>query len=576
MLAVASLTRAAGQLGQPTNGRQLMTRRSRVPVTVFAVVLAAAIATAPLFTHALTARARTASSPGDILGAVIGLPRTSRAWGPGDTWYNTWAADGNIYATSDDGGGVKGRCRSNIVVNELTGSAPALLASPYANCMVSYGLKGSQQNYHDGRTWKTDGVIAVDGTLYVAVARQVDGHGGYPAGYQSSDDASIIKSADNGRTWSNGFGTTGDPTGAVPPRSPGGTGAESMFATAFTTPEFINYGKDDNAANTADGGNQYVYAISNDGWAYDGSYMVLGRVLRSKIGELKAADWQFYTGPVGGNGMSSADWSSQVSGATHIISAAHQLSQASVTYIPSLRRYVLTSFYFPFNPQWPRGGYTAYTIWAFYQAPHPWGPWTLFYSHPTVECYFSCDLASASPIGLYDPALVPKFEATGGLTSIVFTSGDWVDQIRPDDELYRLHEVPLAFTTTTAAQVIDDPAATYGGQWSASYDFGGYYQDTAHYSATAGAVATFSFTGSSIAWVGSKNHTHGYASVSVDGGPAVLVDTYAPAANTQQTLYQRTGLAPGPHTITITVTSRKDHAATNTYQDIDAFIVGPD
>jgi hypothetical protein len=53
------------------------------------------------------------------------------------------------------------------------------------------------------------------------------------------------------------------------------------------------------------------------------------------------------------------------------------------------------------------------------------------------------------------------------------------------------------------------------------------------------------------------------------------VDTYAPTQNTQQVLYRLSGLAPGPHTITITVTSRKDHAATNTYQDVDAFIIGP-
>jgi hypothetical protein len=539
------------------------------------VVLAAAIATASLGARALTARARTAESPGDILGAVVGLPQTSRAWGSGDTWYNTWAADGNIYATSDDGRGFNGRCHSNIALNEFTGSAPAFLASPYTNCMTSYGTQAHQQNYHDGRTWKTDGVISVDGTLYVVVARQVDGHGGYPVGYQSSDDASIIKSADNGRTWSNGFGTTGDPKGAAPPPSPGGTGAKSMFPTAFTTPEFINYGKDDNVASTADGGNRYVYAISNDGWAYDGSYMILGRVLRSQIADLRAADWQFYTGLAGGNGTSGADWSNQVSGATHIISAAHQLSQSSVTYIRGLRRYVLTSFYFPFNPEWPHSGYMAYTTWAFYQAPHPWGPWTLFYSRPAFECYFSCDQASASPIGLTDPALVPKFEAARGLTNIVFTSGDWVDQIRPGDELYRLHELPLALTTTTAAHVIDDTAATYLGRWSTNYDLGGYYQYTAHISATAGAVAMFSFTGDSIAWVGTKDDNHGYASVSVDGGTAALVDTYAPTQHTQQVLYQRNGLAPGPHTITITVTSQKDHAATNTYQDVDAFIVGP-
>lgn len=551
-----------------------MKRRSRIVTAAFPVVLAATIATAPLGANALAAGMRRASSPGDITDASAGIPRTSPTSGAGDTWYNTWAADGNIYATSDDGRGFNGKCNSNLAINEFTGSDPVSLVSPFSNCMTSYGRHGSQQNYKDGRTWKTEGVISVNGTLYVVVARQ-GGRGGYPVGYQSSDDASIVKSADDGRTWSNGFGTTRSPNGAAPPRSPRGTGAKSMFPKAFTTPQFINYGRDDNAAGTADGGSRYVYAISNDGWAYDGSYMILGRVLRSKIGNLNAADWQFFTGPAGGSGTSSADWSSAVSSATHIISAAHQLSQGSVTYIPGLHRYVLTSFYYPFNALWPGSGYTAYTTWAFYQAPHPWGPWTLFYSRPTVECYVSCDQASAIPIGLYDPALVPKFVAAGGLTNIVFSSGDWINQIRPDDELYRLHEIPLALSTTTAAQVIDDTAGTYGGRWTANYDFGSYYHYTIHDSATAGASVSFTFTGDSIAWVGGKNRTHGHARVSVDGGPAVLVDTYAPTLKKQQMLYQRLGLAPGMHTITITVTSQKDPAATNTYQDVDAFIVGP-
>jgi hypothetical protein len=549
-----------------------MKRRPRaVIVAVPATLVAAAIAMVSLGDHAPAAGARRASSPGDITGASVGIPQTWPASGPGDTWYNTWAADGNIYATSNDGRGFNGRCNSNLAVNELTGSDPASLASPYANCMRSYGHHADHQNYKDRRTWKAESIISVAGTLYLVVARQ-GGDDGYPGGYQSAHDASIIKSADDGRTWSNGFGTTNDPKGAAPPVSPSGTGAQSMFPNAFTTPEFINYGRDDNVASTADGGDQYVYAISNDGWAYDGSYLILGRVLRSQIGDLNAAEWQFYTGPPGGQGMSSANWSSDVSGATHIISAAHQLSQSSVTYIPGLRRYVLTSFYYPFNSEWPD---SAHTTWAFYQAPHPWGPWTLFYSRPTVECYFSCDQASASPIGLYNPALVSKFVAMGGLTSIVFSSGDWLTQTRPNDELYRLHEFPLAFSTTIATKVIDDTAATYGGRWSTSYHFGASYDYTNHSSATAGASVTYSFTGDSIAWVGAKDSTHGYASVRVDDGPAVLVDTYAPTRETQHVLYKRSGLAPGTHTITITVTSQEDPAATNTFQEVDAFIVGP-
>src|SRR5260370_8720475 len=170
-----------------------MKKRSRIVIAAFPVALAAAIAMAPPGANAFTARARTASSPGDITGASVGIPQTSPTSGAGDTWYNTWAADGNIYATSDDGRGFKGTCNSNIVVNELTGSDPVSLASPYANCMTSYGHHATQQTYNDQRTWKTDGVISVDGTLYVVVARQ-GGPGGYPAGYQPSHTATTIQS----------------------------------------------------------------------------------------------------------------------------------------------------------------------------------------------------------------------------------------------------------------------------------------------------------------------------------------------------------------------------------------------
>jgi hypothetical protein len=360
-------------------------------------------------------------------GASIGSPRTWPS-AAGDTWFNTWGEDGDVYATSDDSPGFAGTCRAgNITVNELTGSSPARLTSPFVNCMTSYGAANSQQGgiYHDGRTWKTIGVISVGGTLYLAVARQDDGKGGYPAGLQPSDDASIIKSADDGRTWTNSFGASGDPGGAAPPPH-AGTGAEAMFpGRSFGTPAFIQYGKDDNPRSAADGGARYVYALSNDGFAYDGSSYILGRVSRSRIGALNAADWQFYTGPPGGNGTDPAEWSGRASHARPILTATHQLSQASVAYIPALHTYILASSYFPFVADWPAGGAAHRTMWAFYQAPHPWGPWTRFY-------------AGSSPLGFYDPAFVSKFITMGGLRLVALAAADFG---RPS--LYRLHAFPV-------------------------------------------------------------------------------------------------------------------------------------
>ena len=222
-----------------------------------------------------------------------------------------------------------------------------------------------------------------------------------------------------------------------------------MFpGTIFATPAFIQYGRDDNIASTADGGGRYVFAISNDGFAYDGSYYILGRVPRSKIGHLNAADWRFYTGPAGGDGMNPANWSGEASKATHILRAPHQLSQASVQYIRALHSYVLASSYFPFDARWPREGTGQHTIWAFYKAPHPWGPWTRFFSKPTTECYFGC--STSLSLGWYDPAFVSKFITRHGLGNVVLTAADFGASKRPNDFLYKLHAFPVTLTIRPA------------------------------------------------------------------------------------------------------------------------------
>ena len=370
---------------------------------------ALALAVAAVFTA--PAAARTAPA------VVIGSPHAYPA-APGDTWFSTWASGGQLYVTSDDSPGFGSRCRAgNLIVNELAGSSEAQLGSSFANCMTSYGAAQQQGAYHDGRTWKTVGILAVGSTLYLAVARQQDGSGGYPAGQQPSDDASIVRSTDGGHTWANSFGTTGSPGGGAPPAARGG-GAQAMFSgTSFATPAFIQYGQGSSV--TADGSGQYVYAISNNGFAYDGSWYILGRVLRSKIGDLHAADWQFYTGENG------AHWSRHVRLAAHILTAAHQLSQASVIYDPALHAYLLASSYFPFAANWPGGSTAHQSTWALWRAPHPWGPWTRFWSGPSAH-------------GFYDPAFVPSWITSGGLGLTILAAADFGQHT-----LYNLHAFPV-------------------------------------------------------------------------------------------------------------------------------------
>jgi hypothetical protein len=574
-----------------------------LPAAIWSLAAIAAVVIAPQAVHPVHpahpahARARALAAP-VITGVKVGLPyqgpaRTGRRVDSGDTWYSTWAADGNIYVTSDDTHGYHGQCasRANLAVNELTGDDPSQLASPYTNCMSSYGdggsrgqcTAGSRTCYNDGRTWKSEGIIAVGGTLYLAVTRQVDSPpGDYPRGYQPSDDTSLVKSANDGRTWSNGFGTADSPGGAAPPAlSARGTtpGARSMFPAGFTTPQFINYGRDDDAASTADGGSRYVYAVSGDGYAYDGSDMILGRVPRNKISNLKSANWQFYAGPAGGSGTSSADWVgyAQLNRATRLITAPHQLSEASVQYVPALGQYVLTSFYYPFNAQWPGQGQNASTTWSFYSAPHPWGPWQRFFSAPTELCYVTCQAEGDDALGLYDPALVSKFSTEDGLGAVLFTSGDWSDRYRPGDDLYQLHAFPLTLATATRQVVDDSVAGTYSGNWTIDGDAPGFSDETDHVSDTCAghpAAVSYRFTGTSIAWVGSTRDNHGIARVTVDGGAPTSVSTYSRTWRKEQVLYTARGLAPSPHTITIQVTCARSPRSAGTYQDVDAFIVG--
>lgn len=554
--------------------------------SVSALVVLASVAAFRMHDHA----ASRAAMPEPITGASIGVPQTYprqvALHARGDTWYDTWGSQtyhGDIFVTSDDSTGFGGKCNSNIVVGELSGGTPSSLSLAYENCMTSFGVKAAIGKYGDGRTWKSDGIISVSGTLYLVVDRQQDGRGGWPNGFQPSSNASIIKSADGGRTWSNGFGVKNAANGAAPQPVKGSTAIQATFpGSSFATPQFINYGQDDNPSSTADGGNRYVYAISNDGYAYDGSSMILGRVLRAEIGRLDGTRWQYYTGQPGGDGMNSADWSGNVNNAQPILTAAHQLSQSAVQYVPGLNQYVMTDFYYPFVRNWGnvsnRGGAASQVTWVFYEAPHPWGPWTKFFSEPTAECYVTCTAGTADQLGLYDPALVSKFISMDGLSDVIFTSGDFTagNQSRPNDPLlYMLHAFPITFETANETIVDDSTAFPVGStDWHVRYGANAYYDDTLHYSNIPGDSVTYTFTGTSISWVGAKGGNHGIAEVSIDGGTPRLVDTYNSRQLGEQVLFTANGLANAQHTITIRVTSRKDTLSSGTYQDIDAVITG--
>jgi hypothetical protein len=99
---------------------------------------------------------------------------------------------------------------------------------------------------------------------------------------------------------------------------------------------------------------------------------------------------------------------------------------------------------------------------------------------------------------------------------------------------------------------------------------------TAGSSDVSGATVTFNFTATAVSWIGLKCSICGIASVSIDGGAAVSVDTAGPADTgspglTAETVFTASGLGGGSHTLVITVTGATSSGGAHII--VDAFDV---
>ena len=339
----------------------------------------------------------------------------------GDSWDPTWSQDDRLYTAVNDGAGF-GTVRRNIAFNQISGSDPLTLTGQLQNPMDDYGEMNAPVA-SDGRNWKSGGTISIDGVLYMSVGmdRYVDPDYG---GRQTRINASIIKSSDHGLHW-----TRPMQENLQRPMFPG---------MRFATPFFIHYGKE-YAAATRDNADRYVYATSNNGFWDNGDNYILGRVLRSKIGALKAADWTFYQG---GDGMLDSGWSGEMTKAVTLIEAPGQCGETGVTYLPALKRYVMVAWYYPSGNG--HAGKIETTEFAFYESAKPWGPWN------------KITTILIQPQGWYIPRVLAKFQSPAGqdLQAFIAVAGDW-----RNPTYYRYTMVPVKFLTAASLRVVS-PAPT--------------------------------------------------------------------------------------------------------------------
>lgn len=143
------------------------------------------------------------------------------------------------------------------------------------------------------------------------------------------------------------------------------------------------------------------------------------------------------------------------------------------------------------------------------------------------------------------------------------------------------HEVPNgAGPAAAAVTFIDNVNAaplTYStpiSNWTFHTDKPNYDNSTVAATSTVGSSVQVAFTGTNLTFVSSIGPDAGLIEISIDGGAPVPVDLYWPAKLYRQEVFQATGLAPGKHTLKVTLTG-KNPASSASGLLVDYFYVLP-
>jgi hypothetical protein len=263
----------------------------------------------------------------------------------GDTFPMTWADDDEIYASAGDPNW--GAKWDGLDVEKFSGMPPHYTITR-VNAMPEYHGSG-------GGGPKPSGMISVHGLLYLAVQNLL---GKKPAAFgtrsQHGDDATIISSRDHGKTWTPARDTIKQP----------------MFpGHVFGGPAFVNTGRDNAGAP-----DKYVYGISTDQWD-NGSNLRVGRVPASRIQD--AAAWQWISEL---KNDEHPRWTHDLNDAIPVLTDDRSISLPEMVYIAPIKRYLLLNWrlYRDFSN-------SDGTELMIYDAPHPWGPFTLVHQEAMWE-----------------------------------------------------------------------------------------------------------------------------------------------------------------------------------------------
>jgi hypothetical protein len=410
----------------------------------------------------------------------------------GDTWDPFWADDGNLYTFNCDGRGF-GAKGMNLAFNRLSGESPSSLTGAQVNEMDEYG-KGNQMG-PDNATWKACGQECIDNVFYAFVSRNVYGRDSKdPLLRQLAVNSSLIKSTDRGLTWTRSARENYDR-----PMWPG---------SRFGAPFFVHYGRNGGQV-SRDGASDYVYTVSTNGFWNDGDSLILGRVKRSNLPNLNSTDWEYYTGS---DGSAAANWSRHIESAVAILDRPAKCGQTPVCYVPALGIYLLISWYNTSTmTKWFEPNEMRYD---FYQALHPWGPWS-----PVSSL---SDRFMGPNYHMYGPSLCARFQQRRGpnVEVSLFTAGCPFEDVSTTP--YKLWHIPVLLRTGPLPKSVlvaaADKQISYHGSWFPLTTLEDADVDKLpRATQTKGSIAELSFDGTGVEYIAQKTRGQGSVDVYLDG-----------------------------------------------------------
>jgi len=340
-------------------------------------------------------------------------------------WY-TWGIDDHIYIVDDDGQNFNGYTNYAHVLR-IKGIPPHHTLETVTD-FENYDFR-AKIPYKLYRRY-VDGILAVDSVLYVCIydydweipgkvydfddmhrraklysawegltEDQIENMSFVDGFSKNGGIAGIIASYDFGKTWVN-----------IPD-----TNTPQFLGPRFAGMSFLTWGP--GYSNTPAELGDYVYGISNDGNWESGDNVFMARVHKDSV--LNRNAWSFF---VSHNNMKS-EWTKLEDAAQPIFTDSGHVGHPTMMYNPALDRYIMM-IYSDTIPHRMNASREERAKWdkaselQIYEAPTPFGPWSIFYNEvPWGGKNHSCYLGQM-------PA---KWLNNSGTAGYIMFAGDYAD-----------------------------------------------------------------------------------------------------------------------------------------------------